>query len=108
MDYLPPVSVRASIRPAHLALAIALAATAVVCAGFRQNGTAVVALWCSLLMLGWTVSATVLTLVCGPGDLAGQPRPPAPHGPPSVGRTHQLGAGLARGVRRNPRIPAGG
>jgi len=73
MDYLPPASLRASIRPAHLTLAIALAATAVVCAGFRENGTAVVAMWCALLMLGWTASATVLTHVCGPGDLAVKP-----------------------------------
>jgi uncharacterized protein (DUF58 family) len=73
MDYLPPASVRVSIRAAHLALAIAAVATAVVCAGFRENGTAVVAMWCSVLMLGWTVSATVLTHVCGPGDLAVKP-----------------------------------
>jgi uncharacterized protein (DUF58 family) len=74
MDYFPPASVRASIRPAHLAFAIAIAGMAAVCASFRENGTAILALWCSLLALGWILSATVLTHVCGVNDL--QVRPP--------------------------------
>jgi len=73
MDYLPPAFVRASIRPAHLGLAIAIAGAAIVCASFRENGTAIVALWCSLLTLGWTLSATVLTHLCGGNDLAVRP-----------------------------------
>src|SRR6267143_1405372 len=74
MDYFPPASVRASIRPAHLGFAIAIAGMAAVCASFRENGSAIVALWCSLLTLGWILSATVLTHVCGVNDL--QVRPP--------------------------------
>lgn len=70
MDYLPPAWVRASVRPAQLGLAIAIAAGALVCAAFRENGTAVVALCCALLALGWIVAATVLTHVCGVDNLA--------------------------------------
>jgi len=73
MDYLPPASVRASVRPAQLGLAIGVAAAAGVCALFRENGTAMIGLWCALLALGWITAATALTHVCGVDDLAARP-----------------------------------
>jgi uncharacterized protein (DUF58 family) len=69
MDYLPPAKVRVQFRRAPLATACVVVAVAGACASSTGNATAVVGLWISLLILGWTAVATGLTHLCGVRDL---------------------------------------